>query len=453
MHAGKSVLTVVACALVLMVPAVVNGFPLLFPDTAAYLNVAFGHSWTLDRSGFYGLLLKPASLVDPATGLWIAVVVQVVTIAGVLVMAARALAPAATGWQIFASVFLVSALTSLPWHAAQLMPDAFTGPMILVAWLAASRPVGEPGTPMLWLLAAVMALLHYTHLLILAAAGLAALAVAIVLAKSLRPVAPRIGALTACLGLAVGAQVAANGIMFDRWTVSPMGPMFLFARLQEDGLVPHWMERHCGRDASPELCALMPAMPRDSQVVLWGRAASPLDSRINRVAGKAESWVWVDRLSRAASGAVREQPVEFARNSLRAGAKQFMRFEALDDECPSPQCRFPGLLRSLPTLREPVEGSRQFTGRLPKEIIRSVTTAGALIGLLMLAPIAEIARRKGDKNVLSLVAAVVAALIVNALVTGALSDVHDRYQSRLIWLPFFVCLIAILRWHSQVRTE
>ena len=80
-----------------MVPAVVNGFPLLFPDTAAYLNVVFGHSWTLDRSGFYGLLLKPASLVDPATGLWIAVVVQVVTIAGVLVMAARALAPAATG--------------------------------------------------------------------------------------------------------------------------------------------------------------------------------------------------------------------------------------------------------------------------------------------------------------------------------------------------------------------
>ena len=97
-----------------------------------------------------------------------------------------------------------------------------------------------------------------------------------------------------------------------------------------------------------------------------------------------------------------------------------MHFEALDDECPNPQCRFPGLLRSLPTLREPVEGSRQFTGRLPKEIIRSVTTAGALIGLLMLAPIAEIARRKGDKNVLSLVAAVVAALIVNALVTGAL---------------------------------
>ena len=52
--------------------------------------------------------------------------------------------------------------------------------------------------------------------------------------------------------------------------------------------MPHWMERHCGRDASPELCALMPAMPHDSQVVLWGRAASPLDSRINRVAGKAE---------------------------------------------------------------------------------------------------------------------------------------------------------------------
>ena len=87
---------------------------------------------------------------------------------------------------------------------------------------------------MLWLLAAVMALLHYTHLLILAAAGLAALAVAIVFAKSLRSVA-RFGALTACLGLAVGAQVGVNGVMFDRWTVSPMGPMFFLRASRRTG--------------------------------------------------------------------------------------------------------------------------------------------------------------------------------------------------------------------------
>jgi hypothetical protein len=34
------------------------------------------------------------------------------------------------------------------------------------------------------------------------------------------------------------------------------------------------------------------------------------------------------------------------------------------------------------------------------------------------------------------------ALLINAVVTGGLSTPHDRYQSRLMWLPMFVLLIA-----------
>jgi hypothetical protein len=42
-------------------------------------------------------------------------------------------------------------------------------------------------------------------------------------------------------------------------------------------------------------------------------------------------------------------------------------------------------------------------------------------------------------------AATVLALLVNAAVTGGLSMPHDRYQSRIMWLPALVLLLSLPR--------
>lgn len=444
-------LGVAALAGLLLWPAVYNGFPIIFPDTTAYLNVALGHSWTLDRSGFYGLFLKPFALLGPVAGIWIAVVVQVVAIAAIIIAAVRRAVPA-PGWIAVAGVATVGALSSLPWHAAQLMPDAFTGSLILLGWLAASRRLEERGTALLWLAVTVLMLLHYTHLVILPAAVLTCLAVRYIAGESSRRLVPNLAVLILCWSAAVGAQVSANGLMFNRWSVSPMGSYFLFARLNEDGLVDHWLKRHCGRDASPELCSLAPHLPRDSQVLLWGGRASPLDSRINAHLNSPESWVWIDRLEQAALGSLREQPLRFARKAFQAGLSQFQHFQALDDECPK-QCSFPGLTRSMPALGKQIRNSRQVQGPLPRAQIRAVSSALSIAGLVLLIPLLIIAARRKDAEMASLGAAILVALCVNALLTGGLSDVHDRYQSRIVWLAPLAAIMAIARWHRGSRSR
>ncbi len=45
-------------------------------------------------------------------------------------------------------------------------------------------------------------------------------------------------------------------------------------------------------------------------------------------------------------------------------------------------------------------------------------------------------------------AALVAGLLVNAALGGALSDVHDRYQSRLVWLAPMVAAMLAMRWRK-----
>jgi hypothetical protein len=226
-----------------------------------------------------------------------------------------------------------------------------------------------------------------------------------------------------------------------------MGSYFLFARLQEDGLVPDWMARHCGVDASPELCAIEPRMPHDSQLVLWGGDSSPLNSRINAQLQSPESWLWIDRLQQAAVESLREEPLRFAKNSIRAGATQFVHFQLLDDECPQ-NCSFPGLTKSLPKLGARIHETLQVRGHMPKAGFRTASSLLSVTALMLTLPAMIFASKRKDVEVFSLLACVATALCSNALITGALSDVHDRYQSRLVWLAPFAVILALNRWRQ-----
>lgn len=442
---------ILVVASVLLWPAVYNRFPIIFPDTTAYLSVALSHSWTLDRSGFYGLFLKPFFWVDSVGGAWIAVGLQTCIIAAILI-ATSARAVPKNGWAMLSVLLVTATLTSLPWHASQLMPDAFTGPLVLLSWLAASRRLDQPGTALMWLATTGLMLLHYTHLVIVPVVVLTTLAARYCLGDNFKKIPQNAVALVLCLAAAIGAQVSANGLMFNRWTVSPMGTYFLFARLQADGLIPDWMQRHCGRDGSPELCSIEAQMPRNSQLVLWGGKTSPLDSRINAHLATPESWAWVNRLERPALEAIEEEPLRFGGNVLHAGVSQFFHFRAIDDECPQ-NCGFPGLTKSVPRLGEHIKRSRQVEDRIPRTEIRAVSSALSILGLLMLLPTIIVAVRRRDAEILSLVTCITMALLANALMTGGLSDVHDRYQSRIVWLAPFAVMLALLRWLERDRAR
>ena len=84
----------------------------------------------------------------------------------------------------------------------------------------------------------------------------------------------------------------------------------------------------------------------------------------------------------------------------------------------------------------------------PKSMIRAVQTPVAALSLLLLPFFAFRAWRRGDRTAFELTAAVATALIANAALGGGLSDVHDRYQSRVIWIVPFIILLLELRWRG-----
>lgn len=442
-------------AIGLLAPTLFNGFPLIFPDSGTYLGIGFGHEYAIDRSSFYGFFLKPfVTLIPTLAGLWLAIAVQCLLLAALLWPIARLLA--GTAERAAAGLALTLAATSLGWHAAQFMPDAFTGATILLGWLCARRDPGADGAPLLWLAAIAAASMHYTHVVLLGVAIVVALLAERLLGLEWRSVARRGGAALVALAVVVLGQVGLNAVILQRPAMAPLGPLFVFARLNEDGLIQPWLERQCATGGSAELCAIAPRLPRDSQQTLWGGAATPVSDVIWHADPPASRWPLIDQMNAANRGAMLAQPGTFLANSLRGASHQFVQFAPLDDECPK-AChdRVGGigfaLTKFRPDALPALDASRQVTDRNPKAVLRAVMIPVAAIGLFLLPLLAGIAWRRRDRDALGLVAAVSAALIVNAALAGALSDVHDRYQSRLVWLAPMLALLLAARWLR--RTE
>jgi hypothetical protein len=439
-----------AAAAILLWPAVYNRFPLVFPDTGAYFAVAWGQYWTVDRSGFYGFFLRPLSSLEPQLQLWLAVALQATLIATAILLVLRKMTPELSPAKAVAVVAALAVLTSLPWHSTQLMPDAFSGVCVLAVWLACQKDPSDNGSPSLWFAAYIAGLMHYTHLVVIVAAATATLLVQLLLCSAPRSTIAKRALAAAVVAVAILAtQTTANGLFLKRWSPAPMGSAFLFARLHEDGIVQPWLTQHCPRGETPALCRAEPRLPHDSQALLWGNGSPftrlAVPSRLN-----SEDQSFLAELRTASLGAILERPLQFGGNALREGSRQFVHFQVLDDECPE-VCRTEssavyGWFRDYrPSLIGPFLSSRQLQGSIPKTFFRSITTPVAALSLLVIPILFWLAWRRKDAMACSLLAAVFVALCANAFVTGALSDVHDRYQSRVIWLAPFAVLLAWLR--------
>jgi lipoprotein signal peptidase len=82
-------------------------------------------------------------------------------------------------------------------------------------------------------------------------------------------------------------------------------------------------------------------------------------------------------------------------------------------------------------------GARQQEGTIHFHYVNDVHWPVALLGQIGLLAVFVMMVRQRRWNSAIFLGFVMAALLGNALICGALSNPHDRYQSRLVWLPVF----------------
>jgi hypothetical protein len=422
-----TVFAIALAATLLLWPALWNGYPLVYSDTGTYLSQAIEHYLGWDRPIFYSLFLLPLHLTLTT---WPAITVQALLVAHVLHLVRQALLPDASVWWVLPLAGAMAVMTSLPWFASQLMPDVFTGLLVLVLTLLVFAGEHLSRRECIWLVgfAAFMIAAHLSHVLL----TFVLLAVLLPLrglggAAALRSVTP--------LVLTVVALMSVNLIAFGRASLSPFGNVFVLTRVIYDGPGAAALRRDCPA-AGWRLCAFVDRLPETADDFLW-RADGPVAQ-----AGGAKL---VSREADAIiTAAIRAEPFRELR-ALGRNAVQQLALAATGDGLHSwPATVTPWIERDFPRFEAAAfAASRQNSGRLAVpswlEMLHLGTALAGIAGcfaLLLGAP-------SRQHTAGGFAAAVLLALLANATITGGLSGPHNRYQSRVMWLPPLVAVLGI----------
>lgn len=439
--AGRALAPIIGGAALLLWPAALNGYPIVFSDTGAFLAQTVIGLVVWDKPYVFGPLLHAFHW---RLSLWPPVLAQGLLLSWLLWLTRRMVAgQAAPGRHLLLAAGLAS-LTAAPWFATLLMPDLLAPALVLAMALLgfAGDRLSRIERLGLGLVAALAVAAHLSHLPVAAA-------LVGTIGAARRAWRPTLGcALPLAAGLAV--LLATNLIGHGRPAVSPYGAVFALARLVEDGPAARTIEAGCRAPASPgwHLCRWVGRLPTTADHFLW----------------EGDGPVWAPRLDGAAPGgpiSLAPEAAEIVRRTLvrepfavlRAAAAntlaQLLRVRVgdalVDDHLTGSVAR--QLALGFPAAEQRrFAASLQSAGMLADAATPFLRPHRAVLLLKLLACLlgARRAAMMGDRRRLGLLGCVLVGVLANAMATGALSGPHDRYQARIAWLLPLAGALAVL---------
>lgn len=415
-------------------PALLNGYPIVFSDTGTYLSQAIHLYLGWDRPAFYSLFMMALHLTLTT---WPVVLAQAACVVVMLDAVRLAFFPTMPRAMLPVLLLALALLTGLPWLVSRLMPDVFTPLLVLALAILVFVPE-RLGARQRWVLFAAtvaMTAVHQSNVLL-------CIGLLVTLAPARRWLGARVALgrtgvlrLVVLPMLALAALTAVNFAAHRVMSPSPFGNVFLLARVIYDGPGMRVLQRECPR-ADWRLCAELDRFPATSDDFLWLE-----DGPLIRAGGAKV-------VSREATAiilaALRAEPWAQLRAVMGNSLEQLRLFSPDDGLHAWPETVSPWIARDFPAGEQRrYAAARQTRGDLAVPGWNEASDrASVLVGLVGLGVVFVHALRRRCA-VAGLCLAVFLAVLGNAVITGGLSCPHDRYQSRVIWLPAAIMLLAL----------
>ena len=429
----------IMCSMALLsAPAIWNHFPLLQYDTGGYLARWYEPYLVPSRAVAYGLILNAGAPLS----FWPVVLGQSALTVWVIALTMRVHGLGGRPGLLAGIVAALSVFSTLPWLTSILLTDIFAGLAVLALYLLLLRANDLSGREQAGLVT-LIAVAVATHsatiavlLMLLAGAALLSLAAPGRLPRR------RLG--NGALAVALGAALvfAANATVTKRLIWTPGGFALSFGRMLQDGIVKKYLDEHCPQ-ARLVLCAYKDQLPRDADEWFWG---SPLFDKLGRFAGLDAEMELIAMASLA------EYPLLQIKTAGIATARQLIDVRTGEGVVNSIWHTYGIIERYRPGLIPDMRAARQQRGEIDFTVINRVHYPVALACLLLLPLIGGYVLRRKDMSAIGeLVTVCLFALLANAFVCGTLSNPHDRYGARLIWLAVTAAVIAAVRLYEERR--
>ncbi|TFV39546.1 hypothetical protein E4K66_13285 [Bradyrhizobium frederickii] len=424
-------LAAVALPLLMIAPALWNGYPLLQWDTGGYLARWYEGYLVPSRSTVFGLYLHYGE----SLGFWINLAVQSLATLWLLQLTLRVLAMMQTFRFVAISLGLIVS-TALPWLASMLLTDIFAGLSVLSLFLLI---VGAGRTSTiekisLFVFTAFAAATHSATLGVL----LGLCAIGWIARPFLRQRLPLAGLAQASLTIVAGGLmlVSANYALSGKLAWTPGGYGVAFGRMMQDGIVARYLSDHCPRERY-KLCPYRNELPATADEFLWGNS---MFNTLGRFEGMNDEMGYIVVQS------IKDYPAWQAGAALRAMGQQLLHVatgEGTNGWIPHTR----GIIeRYIPAQAAPMRAARQQNWQLDFTAINWLHVPVALASMLALLALlghALASRRLDDLTLLA--ATVTLALLGNAFICAVISGPHDRYGARMVWVATFVVLMAVTR--------
>ena len=431
-----------ASILVLLVPAIWNRFPLLQYDTGGYLARWFEGYLVPSRSTVFGLFLTLFAHPD----FWPVVIVQAAMTVWVLALVLRAHGFGDRPLVLFGVITALSILTTLPWLTSILLTDIFAG----LAVLALHLLVFCNDALRRWERNALTALIAFsvaTHSATFAV--IMALVAAAMLAWWFLRIGTAAGIVRGVAAIAIGAVmlVGANFIVAGKLAWTPGGIALSFGRMLQDGIVNRYLNDHCP-ETRMKLCAHRRELPTDADVFFWSGEGGVFN-KLGRFKGLG------DEMEAIVLGSLRDYPGLQFEMATTATLHQLTRVATGEGVLNTIWHTYWAIGAFTPSVAADMKAARQQKGELRFGKINRIHQPVAFASMLLLLGMIALGWRREAFSDLGLLASTVTAtLLANAFVCGVLSNPHDRYGARLVWIaPLAVALLLCRLYVRAGRTQ
>jgi hypothetical protein len=418
-----------AAALMLLAPALWNGFPLLEYDSGGYLARWFEGTLEVSRSTVYGLFLVVLARPD----FWPVIVAQAAATVWVITLVLRAHGLGGRPLVLLGTVATLAIATTLPWIASILLTDIFAGVGVLALYLLVLRSDLLAGweRPGLIALAAFAAASHGATLAVL----LVLLGAAIIVSPFNRKLVPPAGLASGIAALTLGPVVllTANYAVAGRLAWTPGGIALPFGRMLQDGIVARFLADHCP-DPRFKLCDHRAELPADADEYFWGDS---IFDRLGRFQGLN------DEMRTIVLESMRDYPLWQIEAAANAAIRQLVHVRTGEGVIDSIWHTHGMIENFAPSALPAMWAARQQKGEFGFGAINRLHVPVALASMVLLLGTIVLASKQprfADLGPLAATAAL--AILANAAVCGVLANPHDRYGVRLVWIASLVVMLV-----------
>lgn len=435
--------------IVLLWPALFNAFPLVTPDTGTYINSGMTLTVQADRSIGYGAFLLLTSM---GISLWFVVLAQAILLNWLIRSVCRLLlGDKANNLLLLFVIILMGFTTTVSWFGGQLMPDAFTGMLLLALLLF----FPEKDRRKQWgygIFIFIACLMHNSHVPVLL---LVSVLLMLYYYRSKLQAAFR--AMRKVFFITVGAGVLLCFInLWSGWGfgLSPSSHVFIMSRMAENGILDMYLDKQCPVKHY-DLCNYQGKLGLRQWDFMWGGDYPHNKAGWNDKATKKEyqQIIWGTlttpkllgfHILKAAEGTLHELPLIYVSDGILPQGEGTSPYMAIAQHFPHQLKEYHCTLQSDNVLTTPVQYVNMFIAAF------AVLSVMAVLWLAQRKPEREETRPVAWKTVFSIT---ILFLLVNAFITTTFSTVVPRFEARVFWVLLLLCLLYIIDYVQGRKQE